>query len=351
MSAHSACVRNRKELLKKENVIGVGVGRKIRGGEKTDLDCVTVLVKKKLPLNQLQHVDKVPAYVFAAGEALVPTDVIETGVIKALPARKKKATRKVRRVKKKSSSRALDRTSRVRPAPGGVSIGHVDITAGTFGCMVTDGERNFILSNNHVLANSNNGKPGDPIFQPGTYDGGTSNDFIASLYAFKEISFGGGSGTTNPIIAFIKQLLCLLFGIFCDEEPGAENVMDAALGLPIVDEDVTPEIYEVGFPTGNSVAIVGDIVKKSGRTTGLTQGEVLVTDLTVQVQYGAGQVATFVDQVATDAKSAGGDSGSAFLNEQNQVVGLLFAGSDTVTIFSHIDAILNEFEVGIIAGA
>lgn len=52
---------------------------------------------------------------------------------------------------------------RIRKAPGGVSVGHYKITAGTLGCLATRGRRLLILSNNHVLANSNNARTGDPI--------------------------------------------------------------------------------------------------------------------------------------------------------------------------------------------
>jgi hypothetical protein len=43
---------------------------------------------------------------------------------------------------------------RHRPLKIGVSVGHVDVTAGTLGCFVREpeGEGTFILSNNHVLA-------------------------------------------------------------------------------------------------------------------------------------------------------------------------------------------------------
>ena len=78
----------------------------------------------------------------------IPTDVIQTGPIRTLQGH----------------------TGRIRPAPGGVSIGHRDITAGTLGCLVAKNGQTFILSNNHVLANSNEADPGDPILQPGPYD-------------------------------------------------------------------------------------------------------------------------------------------------------------------------------------
>ncbi len=50
----------------------------------------------------------------------------------------------------------------------------------------------FILSNNHVLANSNTAAIGDPILQPGSHDGGTlTNDHIADLADFIPISIAG----------------------------------------------------------------------------------------------------------------------------------------------------------------
>src|SRR6185503_16827317 len=49
-----------------------------------------------------------------------------------------------------------DPTTRRRPAPMGFSVGHPLITAGTIGARVRDATgRFYILSNNHVLANSN----------------------------------------------------------------------------------------------------------------------------------------------------------------------------------------------------
>src|SRR3546814_11925718 len=47
-----------------------------------------------------------------------------------------------------------------------------------------------MLSNNHVLANSNDSAVGDAILQPGTADGGADPaDRIAPLARFVEISF------------------------------------------------------------------------------------------------------------------------------------------------------------------
>src|SRR3546814_10205184 len=71
-------------------------------------------------------------------------------------------------------------------------MGHAAITAGTLGGLVRDRETGavVILSNNHVLANSNQGTAGDAILQPGPADGGTDpGDRIATLARFVAIDF------------------------------------------------------------------------------------------------------------------------------------------------------------------
>ncbi|CAN5466593.1 hypothetical protein BH24ACT7_BH24ACT7_21160 [soil metagenome] len=90
--------------------------------------------------------------------------------------------------------------------------------------------------------------------------------------------------------------------------------------------------------------VVGDIVKKTGRTTNFTTGRVISVDATVNVNYGGGKVGKFVKQIITTSMSAGGDSGSLVLDTDNNAVGLLFAGSSVVTIMNNIlfvQALLN----------
>ena len=130
---------HRSQLLKRANVVATGIGYKQTGDVKTDTLCIVCSVKEKVPASQLSGQDLVPAALDGT-----PTDVLQTGVIRALQAP----------------------TDRFRPAPGGVSIGHVAITAGTLGCWVTKNGQKVILSNNHVLANSNDAEIGDAILQP-----------------------------------------------------------------------------------------------------------------------------------------------------------------------------------------
>ena len=115
------------------------------------------------------------------------------------------------------------------------------------------------------------------------------------------------------------------------------NLVDAAIARPLFAADVADQILGIGTIQGTAAGTLGLRVKKSGRTTGLTTGEIIQVDVTVNVDYGGGRVAQFTDQLMAGAMSQGGDSGSAVLDEQNRLMGLLFAGSDNSTIINRIE--------------
>ena len=300
------------EILQKRGVVTVGLGTKWTGGKNTGKEALVVGVKEKLPVSLLAAEDVIPTEV----KGLV-TDIWQVGEIKLL--------------------NEIDRKSRIRPAPGGVSIGNVIVTAGTFGCLVYKGGQPFILSNNHVLAAVNKAEIGSSIVQPGTYDGGTLNDEIAKLSEFIEIKILGvsGCGIAKSITA-ICNFLARLFKRDTKLVPigGLEgNTVDCAIAKPNKDTDVDETILEVGWISGKEMEpVVGMKVKKSGRSSGLTHGEVMQVGVTANVQVGEGKIAMFTDQFAMGAMSEPGDSGSVILTEDNKPTGLLFAGSDTLTL-------------------
>jgi len=86
------------------------------------------------------------------------------------------------------------------------------------------------------------------------------------------------------------------------------------------------------------------IVRKSGRTTAYTEGRIITTDATIDVDYGNGKV-RLTDQFITTNMSEGGDSGSIGVTEDNKVVGLLFAGSSSVTVFNNINNVMNQLGI------
>jgi hypothetical protein len=93
-------------------------------------------------------------------------------------------------------------------------------------------------------------------------------------------------------------------------------------------------------------------VQKCGRTTGCNSGTVSAVNATVRVQYSSG-IATFVGQIVIDGShgpfSRAGDSGSLIVTGDAAAnpVGLLFAGSNTVTIANPIAPALQAMGVTI----
>ena len=118
---------------------------------------------------------------------------------------------------------------------------------------------------------------------------------------------------------------------------------------PLSPDLVQSAIQQIGVPKGIREGRVGIEVQKSGRTTGYTTGRITQIDVTVQVDY-QGQMVTFVDQLMATAMSAGGDSGSAVLDMNGYVVGLLFAGSDMATLINPIRAVLDALNVQVVSG-
>ncbi len=319
--------RHKEFVLSKPNVVGVGIGLREVRGRTTDEICVVALVRQKIPKAGLTPEALVPAQLEG-----VSTDVMQVGVLRAL----------------------AGRTERQRPVPGGVSVGHYKVTAGTLGGIIRDrssGAR-LILSNNHVLANSNEARPGDPVLQPGPVDGGrVARDMIAELDRFKPIQFSSGPPTCGLAQSYAKvgnvigKLLKSKHRIEAfQSDPEASNRIDAALARPLDGVEVLDEILEIGVIGGVAPASLGLNVRKSGRTTALTTGQIIVLETTVNIRYGD-RTARFEGQIVTGAMSEPGDSGSLLVaGDSLLAVGLLFAGSAQATVYNPIQEVLNGLE-------
>ena len=227
---------------------------------------------------------------------------------------------------------------KIRPVPGGVSVGHFQITAGTTGGLWrgrTGDRRNrlFVLSNNHVLANVNAGPLGAPILQPGPADGGINpRDRIGILEKFVPVNFSAGSSNlVDCATAWVTSSLVRREFVFLSNGQQQFFLVGNALGEPQLNM----------------------IVGKSGRTTQLTQGRVTAVGVTVNVNFGGGRVGTFRDQfsvVSTTAGadfSQGGDSGSLIWtwNTARNPVGLLFAGGGGVTFANRITRVATALDI------
>lgn len=289
-----------------KGIQGLGIGQKVTDAERREELVLKVYVEKKLPKSKCKNL--VPSKIRVPGVSQqLATDVEDIGKVQIEP-----------------------NTSRVRPAIPGFSIGHLKITAGTLGCLVMlkgDKQGLYVLSNSHVLANEGLAKKGDVIIQPGSLDGGTEPvDVIAKLSDWVPFQF---------------------------TSTGFPNLVDAAIAKVINKKHVTSAIRKIGVPKGVSTTLRRRMkVKKTGRTTDFTTGEITDVDYRLALTYkkpggGSGRVG-LRDQVLCTRYTAGGDSGSAVLNSKDHVVGLHFAGSPSTSIFNRISNVIQLLNIAVV---
>jgi len=206
-----------------------------------------------------------------------------------------------------------------------------DCCGGTLGSLIEDGSgREYLLSNNHVLARSDQATVGDAIVQPGLIDNncvpfgdGPGTASIGSLTSWLPLS----SATTNADAA-IAQVTA-----------GAVDATGGILELGTRQADGTLAAAPPGISsTGGKgeTASLSLTVAKSGRTTGLTCAAISALDLDVNVDYYTDcaetkpyVTKTFTNQLAITGNqfSDAGDSGSLVVDTVNaEPVGLFFAG-------------------------
>lgn len=212
----------------------------------------------------------------------------------------------------------------------------VDCCSGTLGALIQDGAgKQFLLSNNHVLARSDHASVGDAIVQPGLIDNnctpngeGPGTVPVASLSAWLPLK----SSATNADAA-IAQV--------------ASRTVDATgsiLELGIRQADGTLAAAPPGTSsTGGKGKAAGLQMKvaKSGRTTGLTCASVSALSLDVSVDYFSDCAESkpylskvFTNQLAIsgDRFSDAGDSGALVVDAGDaEPVGLFFAGGTDVS--------------------
>lgn len=295
--------RSLMQKIKSKNVVGIGISEKTTKGKPTGKLALTFYVEKKIPLDKLKKNQLIPPEVSGAlaGNSTMLTDIVELGTIKP------------------------GANATKNPVQPGFSIGHIHVSAGTLGAIVTDGKDQYILSNSHILANSGKGKKGDPVIYPARADGGKNPaDLVGHLHAFEPFVTGGSM----------------------------VNFVDCAIAKPIEGKlaQITAAIKDIGFPKGIIKAKRGMHVVKVGRTTGKTESVVKDVHFRFLLTYedGVGDVG-YIDQVLCDTFTDGGDSGSLVIDKESGcAISLHFAFAPAGSVSNPIDKVLKTLGVTLV---
>lgn len=207
----------------------------------------------------------------------------------------------------------------------------VDCCSGTLGALVEDANgTRYLLSNNHVLARSDQASAGEAIVQPGLIDNnctpngeGAGTQPVGTLAAWLPLR----SKDTNADAALAR--------VESNSVDPEGRILE--LGTRQTDGRIAPAPPGISSTGGQGEAGSLNLsVAKSGRTTGLTCGQVTALSLDIQVNYFHDcaetkpyLTKTFTGQIGLsgDQFSDSGDSGALVVDAANaEPVGLYFAG-------------------------
>jgi len=295
---------NDEYLAKFKGVTGIYTGIKRIGGKKTDSLSIVVVVKDKKSVSELSPEEVIPSEIEG-----FPTDVIVGDTPQKRPLLC--APEDLDQSKLGMNVAGLLR----RPLAGGAQItatvgGQVEI--GTLGCFVKDASNNYyMLTNQHAA-----GDPNNTVCQPIPYQ-----------------QFAVGR-TTNSIM---------------------NTAIDAAIVQINSSIEFTNYVLKIGSVQGSYNLQASDvgtcIVQKTGRTTGHTFGTVEAIDFTV---VNGDSNITMTNQIKIESIigmptfSDNGDSGAVIMNDQYQVVGLMWGGAGNVTDACHIAPCLSQLGVSLV---
>jgi hypothetical protein len=310
-----------------DNVIGVAIGSKVKASVRTKTRCISLYVEHKFPFDAVPSEHLLPQNIKG-----VLTDIVDAGG----PFEPFQET--------------IPQQQRLRPALPGYSIG-VELPndqlgflmAATLGAVVESNGAQYVLSNNHVLANVDSLPTGTPVFQPGLADGGRKGtDEIAHLSRYIPLNNGQSF-----------------------------SIVDCALA-----ELIGPTLVAKQFPSEIGVLAAKDPiaaqegmrVAKVGRTTGYTEGVVVETGAACKLKFGnrrrqfrsqifiqkelrkpKGFLSRLVGGDPKGPFSQKGDSGSLVVDlGTRKGVGLLCGGSPLFTVANELSEVFFSLNVRLV---
>lgn len=318
MDVAGAGVVKPDQLLNKRNVIGHSEER----------NQVTVYVSRKLKMNTIQRKISDPDSPWS-DEDVIPFEV-KTGLGK----RKPTDVVQIGRIKAHSNRRTY------RPLKAGCEISPAgERFVGTAGCIV---RYPYLIVRNRVV-----------------YLIGRMYSFVPILERYGVKVLYAHAILTNCHVTqknVLKPVLDLdihqpMIGKYVGsvshavalKDKGYNDVDVSLVDLDDHDVGFTHDIIRIGKVRKPRDPWMNEFVHKYGRTTEYTEGQLVRRNLTVKVDY-KGTICTFKGVDMYSRMSAPGDSGSLILSKGNQALGLLFAGSSSVTLGIPISTVLKRFK-------
>lgn len=304
LSDYSEAKRELKRWLRRRgapHATALGLGLRRTAGKRTSDFALQIYVCRKRPARTLSRSDRLPATLDG-----MPIDVCESVPARFAGGHVRPTTGEV-----KARLRARRGRARVRPLQAGVSCSNQFVNCGTLGYFcVSDSaglprDSVYLLSAAHVFESPRTSH----ILQAAPADGGTDRDVVADVVASTPLS--SNAARTNRVDAAVARVRS---------------------GL-----EVDPTLRGVGRITGASDAAVGMTVRKLGRTTGLTTGQVVSIDYETRVSFQyrrRSRPYPFTNQIRIEPIDPShpfalfGDSGSLVVSENAAfAIGLYFAGA------------------------
>jgi len=305
------------QLMQIPGVVGVGIGIKETGGELTGEIVFRVYVMEKKDLSELPPEHVIPDEIMG-----FKTDVL-----------------KVYQPKLRAFVEREDDTN-FRPLQGGIRIGAEDVsghgTLGWFGTLNSDSSTTVLLTNKHVIYSKAQ----------------------ETTTAKKKVGQSSYSSVCCCECGVIGETIV---GIKNSDVDCAIARIDPKIAVTLIlNNDKTHERIGV---VGTASAVVGETVRKIGMRSAFTTGIVIdigavtttpptdpagtpVTVIPNQILIRPVDTETYEIENGKKAFSNYGDSGSVIVNEDDEIIGLLYSGDEDhysvdITFANHITNVLN----------
>lgn len=308
-----------------DNITGVGVGFRQRGGRRTDEPVVTVMVRKKRRPGLISRRRLIPSFIEVDGTRC-PTDVVQA-----------------RAVLMGANGWPGLLGQRYRPLRFGCGVSNASDAqpdAGTLGAFVRDNtDRTVcILTANHVIADNNSAPEGDTIFQPAVLDYNRRQretpEITVTGRLKRWVEITGGATAVDAAIAEVDEGVSV-HPEYAGVELAPPNRNRAAIGMIVAGDGfgnvwltnlaTTLEELDVTLLTSAREEAVEATppaqwtkLEKVGRTTAYTAGRVHAVNESVPVEVPGVGVVTYTGLIRAQWLGWHGDSGAMVMLHPGQ---------------------------------